>query len=336
MNTPPDNATRVPVDPLQRWLCDLFAAVPVPADHAALIAELMVDTDLRGVTSHGVVQVERYIRGWQEGRTNRNPQLEILRDGPATAALNGDGGLGYIVADRAMQMAIDKAETTGVGVVTTTYHDHIGSAGKYVRMAMRRGHIGVGLSGRNAAPQYDPHGTIMGSIQGSPPFCVGVPSGPGQPPFLLDMATHIPWDEDTFARMPQVYLKAIGISHVANMLSGTLGGQMLPEFDRRNIAHRSADQSGFFMALQVERFTDPSAFTADMDHLMQQIGDLEPLPGFDFADLPGGPEWRNEHEYRERGIPIGADTLQTLTQLGDELDVAVPWARHDGDNGEAE
>lgn len=325
MNRAPADATFVPVDALQGWLRELFCAVPVPPEHAALIAELMVDTDLRGVTSHGVVQVERYVRGWQEGRTNRTPTIEVLKEGPATAALNGDGGLGYLVATRAMEMAIERAESIGVGVVTTTYHDHIGSSGKYVRMAMRRGHIGIGLSGRNAAPQYNPANTIMGSIQGSPPFCVGVPSGPDHPPFLLDMATHIPWDDDTFARMPQVYLKAIGISHVANMLSGTLGGQMLPQFDRRNIAHKSADQSGFFMALQVERFTDARAFADDMDHLMQQVGDMEPLPGFDFADLPGGPEWRNEADYRARGIPIGADTLAILTGLAEELKVAPPW-----------
>jgi L-2-hydroxycarboxylate dehydrogenase (NAD+) len=327
MNTPPADATFVPVEALQRWLQDLFAAVPIPAEHAALIAELMVDTDLRGVTSHGVVQAERYVRGWQEGRTNRTPQIEVLQQGPATAALNGDGGLGYIVAARAMEMAIERAETSGVGVVTTTYHDHIGSAGKYVRMALRRGHIGVGLSGRNAAPSYDPMGTVMGSIQGSPPFCVGVPSGPDHPPFLLDMSTHVPWDDATFTSMPQVYLKAIGISHVANMLSGTLGGQMLSRFDRRTIHHSGADQSGFFMALQIARFTDPAAFIGDMDHLMQQVGDLQPLPGFDLADLPGGPEWRNEASYRERGIPIGADTLATLAQLGAELGVAVPWRK---------
>lgn len=325
MNRPPPDATFVPVEALQQWLADLFTAVPVPTEHAALIAELMVDTDLRGVTSHGVEQVERYVRGWQQDRTNRQPQIEVLQQGPATAALNGDGGLGYIVAARAMEMAIERAESIGVGIVTTTYHDHIGSAGKYVRMALRRGHIGVGLSGRNAAPEYSPSATIMGSIQGSPPFCVGVPSGPGQPPFLLDMATHIPWDDETFKLMPQTYLKAVGISHVANMLSGTLGGQMLPRFDRRNIAHEGANQSGFFMALQVERFTDPKAFADDMDHLMQQVGDMEPLPGFDFADLPGGPEWRREADYRERGISIGADTLATLTGLGAELGVAVPW-----------
>jgi LDH2 family malate/lactate/ureidoglycolate dehydrogenase len=325
LNTPPSDATFVAADALQAWLQNLFSAVPIPDELAALIAELLVDTDLRGVTSHGVVQVERYIRGWQEGNTNKTPQIEVLQEGPATAALHGDGGLGYIVAHRAMEMAIERAESIGVGVVTTTYHDHIGSAGKYVRMALRRGHIGVGLSGRNAAPEYNPANTIMGSIQGSPPFCVGVPSGPGQPPFLLDMATHMPWDEETFARMPQAYLKAIGISHVANMLSGTLGGQMLPAFDRRNIEHRTADQSGFFMVLQVERFTDPSAFAGDMDHLMQQIGEMEPLPGFDFSDLPGGPEYRNEARYREAGIPIGADTLATLSSMGEELGVDVPW-----------
>ncbi len=325
MNTPPSDAVFVPVESLRTFLRQLFARVPIPAAHAELVADLLIDTDLRGVTSHGAVQVERYLRGYQEGRINNTPKIEVLKEGGATAALNGDGGLGFIVATEAMERAMAAADKFGIGAVTTTYHDHIGSAGKYVRLALRRGFIGVALSGRNAAPQYDHQQTIMGSIQGSPPFCVGVPAGEGQPPFMLDMATSITWDEDTFAQMPQIYLKAIGISHVANMLSGTLGGQMLPRFDRREIRYQSANQSGFFMALQIDSFSEKPAFFADMDHLMQEVAQMQPLPGFSRAELPGGPEWRAEREYRERGIPVGAETLGVLARLAAELDVELAW-----------
>ena len=325
MNAPPGNATRVPVEDLRRLLFELFSRVPISAEHAELIADLMIDTDLRGVVSHGVMQVERYVRGWQKRSCNTSPTVEILKEGPATAALNGDGGLGYIVATRAMEMAIERAKGIGVGIVTTTYHDLIGSAGKYVRMALRQGLIGVGLSGRSASPSYDRDSTIGGSIQGSPPFCVGMPSGPDQPPFMLDMSTAMPWDEEVFAKMPQAYLKAIGISHVANILSGTLGGQMLDQFDRRTIEFSGANQSGFFMALAVDRFVDPAAFAGDMDHLMSEVSQLQPLPGFDRAELAGGPEWRHEQECRQSGVPLHPKAQEQLEGLAQEFGLAVPW-----------
>jgi LDH2 family malate/lactate/ureidoglycolate dehydrogenase len=222
-------------------------------------------------------------------------------------------------------MAIERAEAIGVGIVTTTYHDHIGSAGKYVRMALRKGLIGVGLSGRNAAPSYSKDATIAGSIQGSPPFCVGMPSGPGSPPFLLDMATKLSWDEEMFAKMPEAYLKSIGISHVANILSGTLGGQMQPRFDRDKIEFSGANQSAFFMALQIDRFVDPAAFLGDMDHLMSEVGQMQPLPGFEQSELPGGPEWRREKAFREEGIPLHPEAQEQLEGLAAEFGVGVPW-----------
>ncbi len=104
---------------------------------------------------------------------------------------------------------------------------------------------------------YSPDSTIHGSIQGSPPLAFGFPAGDGRPRFLLDLASHTPWDEKCFRKMPQVFIKAIGMSHVANILSGTLGGQMLPEYDRRQTQFRGADQSGFHMALDVASGSRP-------------------------------------------------------------------------------
>lgn len=325
MNVPPTDGRRVLVDDLRELVRALFAAVPIPAEHAALVAGLLIDTELRGVVSHGVVQVERYIGSYRRGLMNPQPQVRILKEGPVTAALSGDGGLGMIAATRAMEMAIAKARALGLGAVTTTYHDHLGSSGKYVRMCLRQGLIGISLSGRNAAPAYDPEATIHGSIQGSPPLAFGFPGGEGRPEFLLDLSSHAPWDEECFRKMPQVFIKAIGLSHVANILSGTLGGQMLPEFDRRHTAFRGADQSGFHLALDVESFTDLEAFRADMDHLMDQTGRMKPLPGFETSSLPGGRAWHKEQEYRRDGIPVSARALESLAMLADEMDVPTPW-----------
>ncbi|MEW6753669.1 MAG: Ldh family oxidoreductase [Candidatus Latescibacterota bacterium] len=325
MNVPPHEGQRVPVEPLRRLVGEVFAAVPIPRDHARLVADLLIDTELRGVVSHGMANVARYVRSYQAGRTNPDPQIRVLHEGPATAALSGDGGLGMVVATQAMEMAIARAQNLGVGVVTTTYHDHVGSSGKYVRLALRHGLIGISLSGRSAAPHYDPRSTIHGSIQGSPPLAFGMPAGPGRPCFLLDMASHTPWDEECFRRMPQVFLKAIGLSHVANLLSGTLGGQMLPEFDRRHVPFQGADQSGFHMALDVARFTPLAAFQADVDRLMEEASRMQPLPGFVESGLPGARAWQKEQEYLAQGIPVGAGVLAELAALAGEFGLPIPW-----------
>jgi len=224
-----------------------------------------------------------------------------------------------------MQKAIRMAKEMGTGAVTTTYHDHVGSSGKYVRMALAENLIGISLSGRNAAPSYNLESTIQGSIQGSPPLAFGMPSGPEHPDFLLDISSHIPWDPACFAKMPQVFFKAIGFSHVANILSGSLGGQMLPEFDRRNIEFKGANQSGFFMALDIECFTSRQAFEEDMAHLMEETSKMQPFPGFDEATLPGGRAWKKEKDYLENGIPISAGAGTSLKKLAKEFGISISW-----------
>ena len=103
---------------------------------------------------------------------NPRPEVQVLNEGPVTAALSGDGGLGMIVAARAMHMAIARGRE--LGIVTTTYHDHVGSSGKYVRMALREDLIGISLSGRSAAPSYAHDSHIHGCWRSVFPQALGV------------------------------------------------------------------------------------------------------------------------------------------------------------------
>lgn len=328
MNTVPTDGVVVDAVELRRLVEQIFIAVPIPEEHADVIAQMLVDTDLRGVVSHGVTSVERYVRVFQERTTNPNPKIKLLAEGPATAALSGAGGLGIIVAIEAMKMAIEKARVSGVGVVTTTYHDHIGSAGKYVRMALRQHLIGVTFSGRSSAPSYATDASPQASIQGSPPLAFGTPSKSNQPDFLLDFSSRLIWDEDVFAKYPELYFRGLGLGHIANLLSGTLGGQMLPEFDRDQIEYPRADQSGFFMALNIDQFVPLQAFEEDVSKLMGAVAQMEPYPGLERADLPGGPEWRKEQSYRTKGVPISGDTMSSLTRLAKEFNLKTPWTNN--------
>ena len=109
MNRPPTDGICVPAAALHQLVHEIFVAVPITDQHARLIADLLIDTDLRGVVSHGVMQVERYFTDFRSGATNTHPQLRILRESASTAALSSDGGLGYIAGCQAMDMAMAKA-----------------------------------------------------------------------------------------------------------------------------------------------------------------------------------------------------------------------------------
>lgn len=326
MNRPPTDGVRVAVDDLTDLAATIFEAVPISAEHAALIASKLVECDLRGVVSHGTLQVKRYVRSLQQRTANPEPEIRVLKEGPATTALSGDGGMGYIVSHRAMEMTIARAKEIGIGAATTTYHDHLGSAGNWVRMAMREGLVGICTSGRSTAASYARDETIRGSIQGSPPLAFGFPGGAGHSTFLLDYASHYSIEDDgTFEKYPAVFIKAIGMAHVGNILSGTLGGQMLPEFAPEKLEFAGANQSGFFLALDVNCFSDLDAFTADMDHLLDETAQMKPFPGFSASHLPGGQELGLETEYRRDGVPIPAAAVLGLEEVAAEFSIPTPW-----------
>ena len=115
MNTPPMDGRRVPVEVLRGFVADIFAAVPVPADDAQLIADLLIETELRGVVSHGVLQVERYVKNYKEGMTNTHPEIKVLREGPTTAALSGEGGWGSLWAPRRCGWRLTRPSRPGWG-----------------------------------------------------------------------------------------------------------------------------------------------------------------------------------------------------------------------------
>ena len=323
MNKPPSDGIRVPAAALHQLVHQIFQAVPVADRQAALIAKLLIDADLRGIVSHGVMQVKRYFTDFRSGATNTHPEVQILREAASTAALSGDGGLGYGIGTRAMEMAIDKARETGVGAVTTTYHEHIGSAGNYARMAMRQDMIGICFSGHSFRG-FAPGQTVNESADAAP-LAFGIPAGPDHPYFLCDFSSNIPFDEDFFAKHPEVYFRGIGFSYVGNIMSGTQGGQMLAEFDQSSVRYPVANQSGFFMALAIENFVSVEAFKGDMDEMMAGVSQLEPYPGFSKPQLPGGPEWNCERQYEGIGLPVCREAQENLEKIAGEVNVDLPW-----------
>ena len=126
---------RVPAPQIRRQLLSVFRAWGMSEEHADTTAEMMTETDLRGVDSHGISMLPTYDQEFRSGRLNMRPLFKTMREGPATALIDADASLGHPVSVHAMNLAVDKCLSSGVAVVSFKSH-HFGAAGCY---ASRRG-----------------------------------------------------------------------------------------------------------------------------------------------------------------------------------------------------
>jgi L-2-hydroxycarboxylate dehydrogenase (NAD+) len=163
----------------------IFLEIGCPEQDANMAARVLLSADLRGVDSHGVARLSGYIRLWEKGRINSNPNIEVVHETPSTAVVNGDGGLGLIVAPFAMKVAIEKAKKVGTGWVSVKNSNHYGIAGYHAMMALEYDMIGISLT--NASPLVSPTFSKE-RLLGTNPISVAIPAEK-QPPFVADMAT---------------------------------------------------------------------------------------------------------------------------------------------------
>jgi L-2-hydroxycarboxylate dehydrogenase (NAD+) len=153
--------------------------------HASLASESLLSADLRGVDSHGVARLTGYVRLWEVQRVNANPAIKIIHETPSTAVVDGDSGLGLVVAPVAMQIAIEKAKQVGSGWVSVQNSNHFGIAGQHAMMALQNDMIGMAMT--NASPLVAPTFS-KDKLLGTNPIAVAIPAGK-EPAFVADFAT---------------------------------------------------------------------------------------------------------------------------------------------------
>lgn len=153
--------------------------------HAATATKALLSADLRGIDSHGVARLSGYVRLWEVQRVNANPDIRIIHETPSTAVVDGDSGLGLVVAPFAMQVAIEKAKQCGTGWVSVQHSNHFGIAAHHAMMALEHDMIGVAMT--NASPLVAPTFSID-KMLGTNPICVAAPAGT-EPAFVADLAT---------------------------------------------------------------------------------------------------------------------------------------------------
>lgn len=170
---------------LQAFVRRVFAAMGCPPEDAEAATDSLLSADLRGVDSHGVARLSGYVRLWEAGRVNARPDIRVVHETPSTAVVDGDAGLGLVVAPRAMRIAIDKALSAGTGWVAVRNSNHFGIAAHHALQAVGHGMVGLAMTNASAlvAPTFSRE-----RLLGTNPICVAVPAGE-EPPFVADMAT---------------------------------------------------------------------------------------------------------------------------------------------------
>ena len=163
----------------------VFLKIGCPEDHAETASDVLVTADLRGVDSHGVARLSSYVRLWEVGRLNAEPAIRIQHETPSTALVDGDKGLGLVVAPHAMRIAVEKAAAAGTGWVAVKNSNHYGIAGYHAMLALENDMIGLTMTNASAhvAPTYG-----VERLLGTNPIAVAIPAG-SEMPFVADFAT---------------------------------------------------------------------------------------------------------------------------------------------------
>ncbi|PWJ40842.1 Ldh family oxidoreductase [Sediminitomix flava] len=170
---------------LQDFCISVFQEMGCPIEEAEMAAKVLISADLRGVDSHGVARLIGYVRLWKNGRINPTPNIKIVHETPSTAVVDGDAGLGLVVAPKTMEIVMDKADNVGTGWASVKNSNHYGIAGHHAMMALERDMIGMSMT--NASPLVAPT-FAKERMLGTNPIAVAIPANE-QPPFVADFAT---------------------------------------------------------------------------------------------------------------------------------------------------
>ena len=327
--------TTIPAARLEAFTAACLEKLGVGSADARLVAETLVAANLRGVDSHGVVRLPHYATRLRNGTVNARPSITARRTGPSTALVEGDAGMGQLVAARAMREAIALAKESGAGAVVARNSSHCGACAWFVEMAVKEGLIGVALTHTDSI--MVPPG-MKRIFLGSNPIAFGAPG------VIIDMSTtHVAWGKILVARQegkeippdwgidadgrpttdphrvvglaPTGGHKGYALATMVEILCAQLAGvpfgrhvtKMYGELDKpRNLGH-------FMLALDVARFTARERFAQDIGAFLQEIE-------AEGALAPGDPERRSAERRRSEGIPLGS-TLEQLNALATELGV---------------
>jgi Malate/L-lactate dehydrogenases len=358
---------RVRREELEAFCAAVFEALGMPASQASSSSRILVAADARGIGSHGVARLRRYVEGIRKGVMLPAAEARRLRETPSSFVVDARGGIGLSISEDAMRDVIGLARGRGFACAAVRDSNHFGIAGYYAMMALPHDMIGVAMT-NTAALGVPTNGRDAGF--GSNPIAIAVPAGT-EAPFVLDMATTVVTRGkiETYERegkaLPTgwaVGTRGAGETDPARLLEDMLyqrGGGILPlgglgvdlgghkgfglgvlvdimtaiasggVFGKSvmDSAATSARVCHFFAALRIDLLREPAEFKADMDRLLREILTSRPAEGSSEVIYAGLKEHRMERECEARGVPLPESVWKRLDSIGGELCVPLPRAR---------
>ena len=316
--------TRIPVDQLRRFCVQAFEQVGLSAQDATLVADTLVDADLRGVHSHGTWWLGTYTERLRHGGLNPRPQIQTVRDLPAMAVVDADGATGQVASATAMRLAISKARSSGVGVCTVRNSNHFGAAAYYAMMASQEGQIGFATT--DAEPTMAPWGGLK-LVVGNNPLAFAAPVD-DEFAIVLDIAQSVvawgkiflaaqrgekipagwavnqdgePTDDPVQAMagflLPVGQHKGYGLALMMEILSGVLSGAVFgASMPPMEDPAASQGHGHFFLALEISHFMPLTEFKQRMSSLVTEQRDVPLAPGVERIYLPGEIEYDKKKE----------------------------------------
>jgi hydroxycarboxylate dehydrogenase B len=335
-------------DRLESTATRIFTALGCPADDATLIATLLVRANLRGHDSHGVIRIPQYAASVRKGEVDPKAPIEVTRETPVTAMVDGRRGFGQVVARRGTELAIAKARASGLAAVTLVHASHVGRLADYAEMAARAGLVGLlwvnAVHGLNVAPWGGAARRL-----GTNPHAVGIP-GPDGPAMLLDFATSVVAEGKLRVKRnrkqpapPGWFLDASGLPATdPERFYGDPPGAILPAGDHKGYGLSLAVEilggilsgsgaagpgTGLFqngtlmICLDVEKFLPRAEFERQVAALFQWVKSAPLVPGVAEILVPGEPEARLEAELTRTGIGLDDETWRQIETVAAELGV---------------
>ncbi|MGA2261293.1 MAG: Ldh family oxidoreductase [Acidobacteriota bacterium] len=352
-----DDMRIVRAEALKDFCAEALIRLQVPEGDAAIIADSMVDADLRGVHTHGVTHFAGYARMLREGNMNPRPSLKVIREAKNTALIDADNAVGNLGVVRAMQKAVDKAKASGLAAVALINSTHCGALAYFTTMAAQQGVIAFLTN--NGPPRVPPYGGKSRTLSTNP-WSYGIPAGK-QLPIILDMAVTVvaggkirlaqkkgqkipvDWalDQDGLPTDDPVKAmagfsqwmggpKGYGLAVVSDVLAGVLtGGSFGLDFPPTTEPYGSSliRSNHFMTALDIESFMPLSEFTGRIDRLISQLKSSERVQGVEEIYLPGEREFKLKEERLRSGLPLASEVWSELDKVRVQLGIqrAIPF-----------
>lgn len=342
---------------LRTFTATALEHVGISPEDAAIAAEVLVASDLRGIESHGVARLRFYIARIKKGLINTQGKLRTVRESPATVALDANNGLGMPAAYRAMQICIERAQQFGCGVVAVRGSNHFGIAGYYAMMALPHDMIGIAMT--NASPIVVPFGGTQ-SILGTNPIAYAIPCGE-EPAIVVDMATSasafgkievalrkgislpLGWalgidgrpttdahEADRARKLLPVgglsegtgykgYALSTVVEALCHALSGAAMSMNIVAIQARG--DQPSNIGHFFAAYRIDGFRDVAEFKHDMDELVRALHACPPQPGVERVLVPGEKEDQASLKNSHDGVPLDPEVVESLRTIATELNI---------------